>query len=76
MKLSKLLETTNPISGKKTSLLDVNELVSMALGVAVMIGVFAAGQNIAGWVSRKAPMIDTAIEPVVKLPGSGGEVLI
>lgn len=64
MKLSEVLKAENPLTGKSTSLLDIQGIFSMILGVVLLFFVVATGQNVANAVSGKFSRIDTSIQPI------------
>lgn len=62
----KLTEFENPFTGKKDSITDISGLWGKILGVVMLFVIFAAGQNVAGMISKKLPMVDTTIEPLTQ----------
>jgi hypothetical protein len=64
MKLAEVLKAENPLTGKSTSLLDIQGIFSMILGVVLLLFVVATGQNVANAVSGKFSRVDTSVQPL------------
>lgn len=64
MKIGDFLKAENPLTGKSTSLTDVQGIFSMILGVVLLLFVVATGQNVARTISGKMSRVDTSPEPI------------
>lgn len=75
MKLKNLLNSQNPISGAKGSLIDPSYWISNIMGVLFILVVVATGQNVARSLSGRVPAIDSTIEPIINRPVTNGGVV-